>query len=183
MKRTLFAVIAGALGLTLVLPATAQQSLGEVARELRKDKKAPAAKVYTNENLPTNVAISVTGQVAPPEKPGTAKDKDKDTAVPTEDEIKKAEAAWRTRIAEQKKEISQLERELDVLQRENKLRAATFYADAGNRLRDPAKYAEDDRKYHAEIAAKQTALDAAKQKLDDMRETARKAGIPSSVTD
>lgn len=72
-------------------------------------------------------------------------------------------------------------RELDVLQREYQLRAAAFYADAGNRLRNQAVWDQEDAKYKEQIADKQKELDTAKQKLDDMQEDARKAGMPSSV--
>ena len=68
------------------------------------------------------------------------------------------------------------ERELDVMQRENKLRTADYYGDAGTRLRDAKKFTDDDRKYQDDIAAKQKALDDAKTKLDQTREEARKAG-------
>jgi hypothetical protein len=62
------------------------------------------------------------------------------------------------------------------------LRAAAFYADAGNRLRNEAAWDQEDAKYKQQIADKQKALDEAKQKLDDTQEDARKAGMPSSVT-
>ncbi|MGH8631617.1 MAG: hypothetical protein ACREU7_12760, partial [Burkholderiales bacterium] len=65
-------------------------------------------------------------------------------------------------------------------ERENKLRAASYYGDAGSRLRDEGKYAADDRKYQAEANDKKAAIAAAKQKLEDMREELRKAGKPAS---
>ena len=72
-------------------------------------------------------------------------------------------------------------RELDVLQREYKLRVADMYADAGNRLRNSADWDKQDAQYKQQLADKQQALDDAKQKLDDLQEEARKAGVPSSV--
>ena len=86
-------------------------------------------------------------------------------------------------IAAQKREILQLQRELDVAEREAKLRAAAFYADAGVRLRDSAKFDEDTRKEQAEIDSKKQALEAANQKLADLQETARKAGVPPGQLD
>ena len=175
--RIMQVALSAGLALGLGTGAAAQQSLGEVARELRKDKKEPA-KVYTNDNLPSGTPISVTGTLAPAEK----KTEGEAAAEPVPaEERKKAEADWRGKIAGQKKEVTQLERELDVMQRENKLRVAIFYSDAGNRLRDEKKYAEDDRKYQADLASKQQALGAARGKLDDLREQARKAGMPASV--
>jgi hypothetical protein len=55
-----------------------------------------------------------------------------------------------------------------------------FYADAGARLRDEKKYAEDDRKYQADIANKQKAIADGKATLDKLREEARRAGVPVS---
>jgi hypothetical protein len=89
----------------------------------------------------------------------------------------------KTDIESQKGEISRLERELDISTREWKLRQAAYYADAGNQLRDPAAWAASERKYNDETAAKKQALDDARQKLDDMQEQARKAGMSSSATE
>ena len=46
-------------------------------------------------------------------------------------------------------------------------------------LRDQAKFAEDSRKEQDEMNAKKQALDTAQQKLADLQEQARKAGMPS----
>ena len=72
-------------------------------------------------------------------------------------------------------------RELDVLQREYQLRAAAMYADAGNRLRNQGDWDKQDVQYKQQIADKQKSVDDAKQKLDDLREEARKSGAPTSV--
>src|SRR4029077_9046237 len=86
---------------------------------------------------------------------------------------------WKSKIEAQKNSIAQLQRELDLSARENKLRAAAYYGDAGTRLRDSQKYAEDDKKYQAEAADKQKAIAAAQQALDKMRDDARRAGVPA----
>jgi hypothetical protein len=67
------------------------------------------------------------------------------------------------------------------LQREYRLRAAAFYADAGNRMRDSKDWDKEDREYKDHIAEKQKAVDEAKQKLDQLQEDARKAGVPTSA--
>jgi len=74
-----------------------------------------------------------------------------------------------------------LSRELDVEQREYKLRAAEFYGDAGDRMRNQAAWDKEDAEYKEKIADKQKAFDDAKQMLGDMQEEARKAGVPTSV--
>jgi len=56
-----------------------------------------------------------------------------------------------------------------------------MYGDVGNRLRNSADWDKQDAQYKQQIGDKQKALDDAKQKLEDLREEARKAGVPSSV--
>jgi hypothetical protein len=56
-----------------------------------------------------------------------------------------------------------------------------MYADVGNRLRNSVSWDKEDREYKQQIAEKEKAVADAKQKLDDMQESARKAGVPSSV--
>ncbi|HSA92727.1 MAG TPA: hypothetical protein VLE48_06925 [Terriglobales bacterium] len=181
MKRILLSLSVAAL---LAGSALAQQSLGELAREQRQKKRpsAPSAKVYTNENLPTTTTISEVGATpeASTSRESAAPGAGAAEAAPSADDQAQQEAEWKKRFSEQKDAIALLERELDVLERENKLRAATYYADAGNRLRDEAKYAADDRKYQADTAEKKQRIADAKQKLEDMREELRKAGLPAS---
>jgi hypothetical protein len=70
---------------------------------------------------------------------------------------------------------------MDVMQREYRLRAAAFYADAGNRLRNAGSWDKEDTRYKQQLAEKQKTLDSAKEDLQDLRERARKAGVPSSM--
>jgi phosphopantetheinyl transferase (holo-ACP synthase) len=108
--------------------------------------------------------------------------KDENKEAPAGDANKEAAAkAMKAQIAGQKEDIARLQRELDVAQREFKLQVANYYADAGNSLRDPKAWQDQSKKTQDEIAAKQEAVDKAKQKLADMQEAARKAGFPASV--
>jgi hypothetical protein len=178
MKLRIF--IAGAL-LALTTPLVAQQSLGDIARRERQKKHEPAATshVYDNDTIPTNSTINV-GSRDPFDEGGGSAQK-RATAKPDDD--KKTADTWRQRADEQKKEVGQLERELDVLQREKKVRASSYYYDASAKLRDPQKWAEEDRKSQEEIDAKQKQLADARQKLDNLREEARRANVPNSVTE
>lgn len=90
---------------------------------------------------------------------------------------------WKGKIDDQKKEISQLERELNVLQREGQISQAVYYADAGTQLRDPKRYADEQRQRQADLDSKQKALDDAKQKLSDLQDQARQAGVPAGQLD
>ena len=171
----------------VVTSAADGQSLGETARKLRQNKPAEtSSRVITNDDL----RQALTAEPAKPE-PDESRN-GADIAKPSSDEAAKAasegkksdpeadqeklDADWKARIDAQKQQIDGVAHELDLLQRENKLRAAAYYADAGTRLRNQQSYAADDRKYQKEIADKQKALDDAKTKLSDLQEQARKAG-------
>jgi hypothetical protein len=191
MKRT-FRLSTIAAVVILLAGAAAAQSLADVARKTRKEHahKTPA-KVFTNDNLPTDAPVSVMGQPAAPSaqpgdstapKQGAAASNPDDNKTPTQ---KRDEAMqqWKKRFAEQKNKISLLQRELDVLQGEYRLRAAAYYADAGNALRNQGTWAQQDREYREKLDLKQKQLDQAKQQLEDMQEDARKAGMPTSVSE
>ena len=187
MKRILMSLAVACLLASLA----AAQSLADVARKSRERKGGTSStKVYTNETLPQSASIGTGSrtvqapgqQTASTPAAGAAKaaaaadDEEEAAAVDPKEE----EANWRKRVKDQKDEIATLERELSVSERENKLRAASYYGDAGSRLRDEGKYAADDRKYQQEANDKKAAIAAAKQKLEDMREELRKAGKPAA---
>ena len=190
--------------------STAGSSLGDYARQIRKTPAEAKPRVFDNDNLPKDEKLSIVGnattETAAPASstdntaaagttPAAGESKEQTGSTPigasTTNQAKAAEedeaakqAAWKQwgdRIAAQKDQIDLLSRELDVLQREYKLRAAAMYADAGNRLRNEADWDKQDTQYKQQIADKQKALDDAKQKLDDMLEDARKAGVPASI--
>jgi hypothetical protein len=176
-----------------------------------KTPEKTTGKVYDNDNLPNNSSLSVVGQTPEPSADAD-KDKGKDSAPQAKDgdkaadgktaddktaaekksaelksgqaadEREKALAAWKTKLDEQKAQISLLSRELDVLKREHDIKATEFNGDTARRLQNPSGFAIEDAKYKQQIAEKQKAVDAAKAKLDAMQEDARKSGAPNSVT-
>jgi hypothetical protein len=183
------------------MAAVAQQSLGDVARANRANKKGTATTKLDDDSLPHSTASAAANDSDAAKKTDEKAD-DKSKTADNKDAVKtevkdadKADAkdakkdpaeAQKQKNAElvkqmdtQKKEIATLQRELDVAQREARLHSAAYYADAGVMLRDQAKFAEDSRKEQDEINIKKQALDAAQQKLTDLQELARKAGLPS----
>lgn len=195
----------------ITLAGAQSDSLGDYARAVRKDKKQTTTKQYDNDNLPKNDNLSVVGKPSeeagdqsadkvngeaeadakanPPagDQGGTAA-KSAESAPKAEDKAGSSTAdkqrmydQWKGKISTQKDKIDMLSRELDVLQREYRLRAAAFYADAGNRLRNSGSWDKEDAQYKQQIDQKQKALDNAKQELDDVQEAARKSGVPSSA--
>ena len=188
--------------------SSAGASLGDYARQVRKDPGTKAKpKVFDNDNLPREDKLSIVGSPTPtPDSSAQAKTAQADSTAPAAGDAKtgssteaKAPAAtpakgpedetarqaaikqWADKLATQKDQIDLLTRELDIVQREYQIRAAAIYADVGNRLRNSADWDKQDAQYKQQIADKQKALEDAKQKLDDMQEEARKAGVPSSV--
>ncbi len=165
--------------------AANQSSLGDYARKIRKDtgtKEKP--KVYDNDNLPTQDKLSVVGPKSDASAATDDKNSDnKDDAAKADDAKQAQWKNWQGKLSAEKDEINLASRELDVLQREYELRAAAMYGDAGNRLRNESQWDKQDADYKQKIADKQKALEDAKQKLSDMQEDARKAGVPSSVID
>ena len=184
---------------------TPGSSLGDYARQVRKDTTKGKPKVFDNDNLPTEDKLSIVGQPAAspdnaakaPEtaeaseapsdgKPGAdakpaADAKAGDANKQSAEDAKQAQwKQWSDKIKAQQQAIELANRELDVAQREYKLRAAAMYGDVGNRLRNSADWDKQDAQYKQQIDDKQKAVEDAKQKLEEMEEDARKAGVPSS---
>jgi hypothetical protein len=209
MKRivllSMMVVFLGSLALTM---ASAQDSgLGDYARQVRKQKdhQSPATKKFDNDNIPMTDKLSVVGQepTADPNATaganndasassnagtGTATPADQGMANPAktaaEDEAAKKKQLygdWKKKIQGQQGQVDLLARELDLLNREYRLRAASFYADAGNRLRNSGSWDKQDTEFKDQIAAKQKQLDDAKKQVDELQEQARKAGVPASM--
>jgi hypothetical protein len=175
MKRTLSLLAAAfVVAFTIVTCAGAQESLGELARQLRQSKRPSSARVITNDDIAMAAAPAPEAAV---EAKGDKSEKSDADAAPSADDKAKLAASFKAKADEQKKSIAQLERELDVAQREYRLKVAVYYADVGNNLRDSKKWAEEDRKQRAELDGKQKALADAKQKLADIQEQERKLGV------
>jgi hypothetical protein len=185
---------------------TQQQSLGDYARAVRKDKKPATAKQFDNDNLPTSDTLSVVGgaDASGQNQAGAAAGEQSQTAAnggqdasqsdkkaddkpagikPGEspEDRQKTYDTWKEKIAAQRAKIETLSNEVEKEQREYQLRQSAAYADIGNRLRASGGFEKDDADFKKMIDDKKKAAEAAKQQLEDMQEDARKAGVPSSV--
>jgi hypothetical protein len=208
MKRMTWITIAAVV---LAGSLATAQSLGDAARAVRKDKdkgtQAPASRHFDNDNLPQSDHLSVVGAQsdasaaatqtadasAPAQaattQPAAATSNDSAAAAPAAAKDPKADAEnrdrinqeWKKKIESAKQNIDSLTHELDITEREYRLKAVAMYSDAGNRLRNSAEWDKEDAQYKEQIEAKQKALDQAKQNLEEMQEQARKAGVPSSM--
>ncbi len=197
MKRITYVWLAGIVLAGITVPVSGAQdsgakepSLGSYARAVRKDKKPQAAKQFDNDTLPMNDKLSVVGKAtsAPADaQPGdqgqTVADATPKTATtPGESPEQRQQVydQWKQKINDQQAQVELLARELDVAQREYRLRAASFYADAGDRMRNSSAWDKEDADYKTKMADKQKVLDEANQQLEGMQEEARKSGVPSS---
>lgn len=159
--------------------SSAQQPLGDVARQTRSQRRS-GAKVITNEDLPRALPPSVSAPEKGSEEKAAETGKSAEEKSPAE-ALKETEKDYLSRFGKEKESFDLLSRELTVLQRENQIKVSEYYADAGKRLRDPQGYSEMTKKYQDEIAAKQKALDESKQKLDALKDEARHAGLPMNL--
>ena len=185
-----------AIGTLLLLGVSgaAAQSLGDYARAARKTKPEPSStsRHYDNDNLPTTEHLSVVGP--PPagdanagqgtenaNSTQAAKAAAVDPAAAAAERQKTADE-WKTKLDKQKEKIDSLNHELDLDQRELRLRAAVMYSDPGISVRS-VQWDKDEARFKSDVDAKQKALDAARQELDEMQEQAHKAGIAEKEKD
>ncbi len=196
MKRTMTIKWIATAALLLLASGAAwaqsqNTSLGDYARSIRKNKPDTntASQHYDNDNLPTNGTLSVVGpapsQSSPAANPAKA---DAASAAPTAADPKaadkqKANDDLQKKIDAEKAKLDSLSHDLDLEQREYRMRAAVFYSDAGNRLRDAADWDKQDAQYKSDMESKQKAIDSAKEQLTQLQEDAHKAGIDQKKED
>lgn len=157
-------------------PATAPDPLVEAARKAREQKKdAPkAAKVFTNDDIPTQAPVSTVGAGDDTSAQGTT---DASTAAaPSSNE----EKTWRDKFAALRQKLDQDQSELDVLQREAGVSMVQYYGG------DPQKAQQDktnqeplganyDKKVSA-IDEKKKQVEADQQAISDAEDALHKAG-------
>jgi hypothetical protein len=176
MKRILYASALATLILMSGI-AVAQEDLGAMARQQRQQKKPTAKRVYTNDDLATQSSAPAPGPAADAKPATDAKAEAPKPKGPSADDKAKAQAALQSQVNARKAEIATLTRELEIADRENRLRVANYYADAGNSLRDPRKFQDEQKAKEDEIAGKKKAIEEGKAKLADVIEQGRKAGL------
>jgi uncharacterized coiled-coil protein SlyX len=176
----LAAMVAGAMTM-IALPASAhagtqdQQSgsLGQIARQLRAQKQpSPAsAKVWTNDNLPTNpFGISVVGPPPPPPEVKPVEDDAKAGEKPAATSKAKTLPEMEADLAQAQRDLDLQAKQLDLAKRDYTLQQQAFYANA---------MANQDAAGQAQLAEAQKQIDAMQQELD--KATARVAEMRSKV--
>lgn len=171
------------------------QSLGDVARQNRQARRKPAAHVYTNDDIPSQPTMKAETATNPDEQAKDSADKKKVTGesaanADSEKNDKNPDEAkrklwdgYKSKVADQKSKISLLQRELDVLQKENQIQLSSLYADLGTKLRDPKAWNEQQQKNQDGLDAKSKELQSAQDALQSIQDEGAKQGVPSSYLD
>jgi|SRR6516165_5756377 hypothetical protein len=144
---------------------------------------AEAAKAGAENSEAAGSAPAAGKQDAAPQAPSSQAAPSEGKKSPADEQAEKQKLFkdWQMKIQAQQAQVDDISKDLDLTNREYRLRAAAFYADAGNRLRNAGQWDKEDAQFKQQLADKQKKLDDAKQALEDLREQARKAGVPSSV--
>ena len=165
------------------LPANDKISVVGQAPAESADASAPAT---SGEPTPaaesadkTATPAAGSGENAPASKSTNAEDKK--SANDEQAQKQQMFKEWQNKIREQQNQVDMLTRDIDLANREYRLRAAAFYADAGNRLRNAVAWDKEDAQFKDQMSDKQKKLDDAKKQLEELQEQARRAGVPSSM--
>ena len=136
--------------------ATQPDSLADAARRAKEQKKEEpkSAKVFTNEDLPTNATISVVGTASAPAPAKTSE------ATPAGAAGSSGEKMWRDKFAKLNHKLEQDQSELDILQRELAILNTQYYGG------DPMKGLQQGLS-QADITAKRDKIDAKTKDVAD----------------
>jgi hypothetical protein len=149
---------------------TPEDSLATAARKAKeaKSQNAKPAKVFTNDNLPTNGVISTVG--------AKSADNSASNATPASAASSaQGEKYWRDKFASLNKKLEQDQSELDVMQRELGQLNLQNYGDPVQAMQQGLTRSDINDKTAA-IDAKQKAVDADKQAIEDAVDDLRKSG-------
>lgn len=155
--------------------ATPAISLGELARELRAERRhlAPQPPVFTNRTIPPQ------GHVSTPGTPETAPTGTTAAAASAEgaDTGATNETAWRKKFADARQQLTLDQQQLDVTQRELNLAQQQYYSNPNQALMQ--QYSRSDLTQKTQQVDALKAKVAADQKaLSDLEDQLRQAGLP-----
>jgi hypothetical protein len=159
------------------------QSLGEAAaREDKRKKKAPASagRVYTEEDLrPGSLSADAKPSPAPKATPQPATTPAPAPTPDTDDAAREAQkAVWRGRADQARREIAAAE--VEVRGHEARVEELRNDRGTGNAM-DPFRLQtlqSDLAAARASLEAARAKVTAARQRLDELEEEARRAGVP-----
>ncbi len=148
-----------------------QESLADAARRSREQKKETPkqAKVFTNDNIPTQGGISAVGAEPAPPADGASEDSSKSGSKSM------GEKEWRARFAKLRDKLHQDEAELEIMQRELGVLDVQNYSDPVKAMQQGLTRSDINDKT-AKIEAKKVQIDADHKAISDAEDDLRKAG-------
>ncbi len=199
-----FAGLAFVVLLLLSTPLVSGESLGDLARENRDAPRPRAKRVITNDDIPSVNTMRETeaekNSESQPDskakaepgksddaKPGDAKSDDakpgeKPQAASGDREKKEAERLRQEkelseRVARQQEKVSLMEREMKLDQREHNQATLLHNSDVNAMTNGQAQWAAAENRYTQEMADKQEKLNSERERLEELQEKARRAGV------
>jgi hypothetical protein len=177
----LLALVAGLLALTITASGQSSSdspSLGDLARKQRQKQQktretAKPKKVVTNEDIPERPHDSSDSSASP--SPATSQPAHNDSAAPA-GAVLQAGDQLKAAILRQKTAVAVLTSQID------KVQDSIHFVEA-NAYRNGAEYNKLQAQKQQEVQRLQSQLEEQKKNLEQMQETARKAGFGSSVWD
>ena len=185
-KAALFAACISLLGGSAGLVAAQQQtsdqssnaqSLGDVARQVRKESKnePKSAKTFTNDDVEAIKAGGISTVGAKPSAPPAQNAATQAAKPSTPAEPAKGEEYWKKRFSEAHQKLALAEKELDIMQRELNLNQMQYYSDPNKSLQQQNNREEINEKTK-KIDDKKAEVAQLKQALVDLTDELRQAG-------
>jgi len=152
--------------------ATPPDSLAEAARKAREQKKeAPkSAKVFTNDNVPSEGGISTVGEGSAPAN-ATGDTSAQAPATGTAND----EKSWRAKFAELNHKLEQDQASLEVMQRELGQLNVQYYSDPMKAMQQELTRSDINNKV-ADIDKMKAQIEVDKQAISDAEDELRKSG-------
>src|SRR5580658_5999104 len=168
---------------TVSLPPQTTDPLVAAARKAREQRKdqagAKPARVFTNDNIPTQGGVSAVGQQPAGDASGGADGAaaPDSTGAPASGKTSAAngEAAWRDRFAKLRKKLDQDQADLDLMQRELGVLDVQYYNDPVKSMQQGYSRSDINEKTD-KIEAKKKTIDADNQAISDAEEELQRAG-------
>jgi len=153
------------------------QSLGDVARQVRKESKnePKSAKTFTNDDVEAIKAGGISTVGAKPSAPPAQNAATAAAKPSTPAEPAKGEEYWKKRFSEARQKLALAEKELDIMQRELNLNQMQYYSDPNKSLQQQNNREEINEKTK-QIDDKKAEGAQLKQALVDLTDELRQAG-------
>jgi hypothetical protein len=166
---------------TVSLPPQTTDPLVAAARKAREQRKdqasAKPARVFTNDNIPTQGGVSAVGVAPAADNADGAGAAAAGTAAPASDKPAAAagESAWRERFAHLRKKLEQDQADVDLMQRELGVLDVQYYNDPVKSMQQGYSRSDINEKTD-KIEAKKKTIEADEQAITDAEEELQRAG-------